>query len=256
MSRRGGRSRSPRLECVRAVAQRGHLERRATRAAEGAVRDRRRRDDPRLPHQVQGDVEHVRAEIDERTAAGRVPAREPGAEARDPRAPQPAGPRVVHLADRPVGEVLAEECHVGATTVVVGDLEHPVVSDRRVDHLGREVARHREGLLAEDVLAARERRHRDRVVEVVRHADRHDVEVVAGHEVVPVGVEVGHAVGGAELLQPLGLLTGERDHPRARQALEGGEVGAPGEAEADHPHPELVGVEGCGGWRRGHESLS
>nr|WP_258065654.1 hypothetical protein [Rathayibacter sp. AY1D1] len=180
----------------------------AAGAADLAVRDRRDAGHARLVEQVQRDVEHVGAEVDQRAAAGELLAGEPGADAGDAGAPLPARAGVVDVAQRRVVEVVAEEGDVGAAAVVVRDLEHPVVRAGGLDHLGRQLGGGGERLLAEDVLAARERGHGDRVVQVVRDADGDDVEVVAGDELLPVGVEVGDAAGRAEFVQARLLLAG------------------------------------------------
>src|SRR5699024_8221978 len=53
------------------------------------VRARADRDDLRLPEQEQGIVQHVHAQVDQRTATGLLGICEPAAELRDPVASQP-----------------------------------------------------------------------------------------------------------------------------------------------------------------------
>ena len=69
----------------------------------------------------------------------------------------------------------------------------------------------RERLLADDVLAGRERRRRQRGVQVVRRADVDDVDAVRGHRLLGRAVGVRHAEAGGRLARALGARRGHAD---------------------------------------------
>jgi hypothetical protein len=78
----------------------------------------------------------------------------------------------------------------------------------------------RQGLLAEHVPAPFEGRYGDGGVQVVGRPDAHDIEVVAGDELLPARVQVGHAVASAELDEPFLFESGECDGLYARHPHE------------------------------------
>ena len=93
----------------------------------------------------------------------------------------------------------------------------------------------RERLLAEHVPASFEGRYGDGGVQVVRRPDAHDVEIVAGDDLLPARVQIRHAVTPAELDQSGLFETGERYGLDAWHPYEILQVLLARVAEADDP---------------------
>ena len=101
---------------------------------------------------------------------------------------------MIHL----TSDVALEHLHVAARPIVEGHLQHAAGALGRPDHRLALLGVARQRLLAEDMPAALERRDGDRRVQVVRHADADDVEVVAREQLPVIAVEVRHATWNSE----------------------------------------------------------
>ena len=223
----------------------GGVPRRAAQAAraELGVGGRVHAEHAGLAEQVQGVVQHVHADVDQRSAAGLLAVGEPAAEHRDAAAAQPGGARVVGAPDLAGRDDRGERLDVGAQAVVERHLEDAPGLARGVHHLLPLVAVARDGLLAEHVQPALQRGDRDGGVQERRHGDAHRVE--AGHvqQVGPGGQPVLDGVLLAERLQQLRLLRGDGDDLDLVERGVRGQVLLPGPAQADHPD-----LEGRGLW--------
>ena len=131
--------------------------------------------------------------------------------------------------------------------IVVADHGAHARGFRRQGHLARVGRGQRQGLLAVDVLARRQRRQRHLLVQDVGRRDRDQLHRRIGDEVAPV-------LGGAGEAEALaGALGGRRvdvgDHGQARAQLgleqrgdrgEGERVALAHESGPDHPDPDLA----------------
>src|SRR5829696_9000296 len=164
-----------------------------------------------LAHQVESHVHHVHAEVDERSAPGELFAGEPATHPWDAVTAHPGRLGMVDPTQVPLLDVPLERLHVAPLALGEGDVDRPIRSPRRLHYLLRLAPGARERLLAENVTAPFEGGYGDGRVKVVRRPDAHDVEIVAGDEVLPTRVQIGHAVAFAELAQAVFFEAGERD---------------------------------------------
>src|SRR5829696_7636737 len=188
-----------------------------------------------LAHQVEGHVHHVHAEVDERSAPGELFAGEPAAHPGDAVAAHPGRLGVVDPAQVPLLHVTLERLHVTPLALGKGDVDRPVRGPRRIDYPLRLFAVASKRFLAENVTVTFQGGYGDRRVQVVRRPDGHDVEVVAGDEVLPTRVQIGHPVASAQLAQVVPLQPGQGHGLDAGNPREVLEVLLAGVAEADHP---------------------
>ena len=147
----------------------------------------------------------MHAEVYERASPGEFFAGEPAAHARDTVAAHPGRLGVVDPAKVPLLDVPLERLHVAPLALGKSDVYRPISPPRRVYYPLCLFAVARERLLAENVSAPFEGGYGDRGVQVVRRPDAHDVEVVAGDEILPGGVQVLYTVALAELAQAVPL---------------------------------------------------
>ena len=170
-------------------------------------------DRARIAHQPDRQVDHVDAEVDQRTAARLCLCRKPTALARDTAAANPAAAAGIELAGLAVGDVFLHVSRSVDVAVVAHDHQDLARFFLRTLHLQNLFHAHSVGLFAEHVLAGVQRGDGDDRVQIVRRADINGVDVVTGDDVEVVFVNVG--VGDvlvADLFRPFDDDVAERDH--------------------------------------------
>src|SRR5829696_3527062 len=130
--------------------------------------------DPWIPHQVEGHVDHVHAEVYERAAPRELFAGEPPTHARDAVAAHPGSLGVVDPTEVPLLHVPLERLHVAPLTLGKCYMDRAIGLSCRVYYLLGLGAVSREGFLAEHVPATFEGGNGDRRVQVVRRTYAHD----------------------------------------------------------------------------------
>ncbi len=109
-------------------------------------------------------------------------------------------------------DVILEHLHVTALAMIEGDLQHSPGVDRRAHHRRPFEAGSRQRLLRQNVLAAFQRRNRHRRVQIIRRRDADGVDVVAGDQIVIIGILVGDVVSRGDLPAPNVRRIGDGDH--------------------------------------------
>jgi len=146
---------------------------------------------------------------------------------------------VINSAQTTLVDVGFERLHVGALAVVEGDVERTPGPRCRGDHRFSIGERAGEWLLAKHVLAAFHRRNRDRRVQEVGRADVDDVQVIAGHKWLVIGVKIGDVVRRAEFLEPLRIGIRHGNNLDAGNLLVSAQV-MPSNAQADDAHAQCI----------------
>jgi hypothetical protein len=198
-----------------------------------------------LPDVPAGQVDEVDAQVAEHaqrarrvgTPAARAapPAAAQLTEAQVVRAPNSA--RVEEPAQEQVRghEAVGEERHVGDAPAL-----------RRLVHRPGVCRREGQRLLAQDVQAALQRGHRDRVVQVVGRRHHDGVETRAVEQRPPVGVDRRHAVLAGEGARTLRVAPAQRHHLCPRVVHQPGQVQeVRRHPRPHHAHPHALGRHGA-----------
>ena len=156
-----------------------------------------------------------------------------------PRLPLAVDADVVGLADGAGTDEAPDLLHAVGVAEDEGDHADEAAGARLAGHLGGEGGREGHRLLAEDVLAGAQGRHRVGVVVVVRRRHRHGVDVVAGEEGVEVVGGLRHAGARGHGLGAFEVAAEEGDDLTVGVSVHAGDMGHLGEGGgAQHGHPD------------------
>lgn len=206
------------------------------------VGGRRDREDPRLPQQVECQVQDVDADVHEESTTCQVTAGEPAAEGRDAGSPQPGSLHVVGAPESAVADDALEGRDVPAAPVVERDVEHAPRAPCGVDHRLSLVTVPGDRLLAQHVETLLQGGDGDGRVEERGNGDADGVEPVQRQQVLPAGDGVRDAVLGLQLREERRFHSGQAEDLDVLAVRVRLEVLAAGPADPHHRHPQAAPV--------------
>ena len=135
-----------------------------------------------IVHRVKAKVEHVHADVVERSAACDFHVSKPGAEFRNSRAAAPVGLRVVDFAERALLDERLDLLRIGREALIHADVENESAFFGEVNRLFGFRRVHGEGLFEQHVLARLERLHGEGNMKFIRDRNVNCIDRLVGQE--------------------------------------------------------------------------
>jgi hypothetical protein len=191
---------------------------------------------------VEGHVKHVHTDVHQWSTAGDRTTSEPAAKSGNALPTEPAGFRVVDIADQTSVDDLLERLHIPPAAVIEHNVQHSVVAFGRLDHPtgGRCILG--DWFLREHMYPGVQCGDCDGLMQCGRRRDTDDVELCLVEEVAPVTETVirGNAVKITQPRQRRWLHAGQRNHIDLRCLRVGRHVLLACPPEADNSHAQRL----------------